>query len=327
MIELFRKNLFINSVLLLPYTFLIRLKSLIEPKAYTLSANDGILNEFIFSWISSPLLQNILACVLIFLQGALLNRIFIKNRISHESTLLPGMFYILFVSILPQFLGLNPVIIGNTFLLFAMSEMLKTYKKPRAAGQIFNTGFFISVGSLFYFSYLAFVVFGIIGIMSLRSFKVAERLQLICGAITPLFLMGSWMYFREALPKFYPDYFTFNIGVFNQLSSDQYTWITIGIFVLIIVLIVFGYNGFTMKKSIQVQKKIDVMYWIILVSILSPFLVNKLSEAHFIVVLAPIAGLFALLFLRIRNKITMEMIHLLMLGAVFFMHFYLFPAG
>ena len=325
MIELFRKNLFINSILLLPYVLLIRLKSLLNPNVYSLSANDGILNEFIFTWISSPLFQNIIACVLIFLQAALLNRIFIKNRISNESTLLPGMFYILFMSILPGFLGLNPILIGNTFLLIAISEMLKTYKKPRASGQIFNTGFFISVASLFYFPFLAFVIFGIVGIMSLRSFKIGERLQLICGAFIPLFLMGSWMYFLKTLSKFYPDYFSLNFGVFNQFVSSQYTWITIGVFMMIITLVVLGYNGFTMKKSIQVQKKIDVLYWTVLVSFLSVFLVDSITESHFIVVIAPISGLFALLFLRIRNKMTMELIHLMMLAGVFVMHFYLFP--
>ena len=325
MIELFRKNLFINSILLLPYTLLIRLKSLLDPEAYALSANEGILNEFVFTWISSPLAQNILACILIFLQAALLNRIFIKNRISNESTLLPGMFYILFTSVLPGFLGFNPILIGNTFLLIAISEMLKTYKKPRAATQIFNTGFFISIASLFYLPYLAFVVFGIIGIMSLRSFKLGERLQLICGAIIPLFLMGSWMYYSKNLNKFYPDYFSVNINVFSQFVSDQYTWITMGVFIAGIVLVVFGYNGFTMKKSIQVQKKIDVLYWIVLVSVLSIFLGSQLTESHFMVVIAPVAGLFALLFLRIRNKITMELVHLLFVAGVFFIHFYLFP--
>ena len=183
----------------------------------------------------------------------------------------------------------------------------------------------MSVASLFYFPFLAFVIFGIVGIMSLRSFKIGERLQLICGAFIPLFLMGSWMYFLKTLSKFYPDYFSLNLSVFNQFVSSQYTWITMGVFMMIIILVVLGYNGFTMKKSIQVQKKIDVLYWTVLVSALSVFLVDNITESHFIVVIAPISGLFALLFLRIRNKMTMELIHLMMLAGVFVMHFYLFP--
>ncbi|MBK7008591.1 MAG: hypothetical protein IPH36_08150 [Saprospiraceae bacterium] len=43
MISLFRRNIFINSILLLPYLFLIRIKTLVEPTNTVADELDGTL--------------------------------------------------------------------------------------------------------------------------------------------------------------------------------------------------------------------------------------------------------------------------------------------
>lgn len=94
MIELFRKNLAINSLLLLPYAILLRIHSLLYPVSTVDIGSNGI-QESILTFFSGPLSQNIAATLLVFLQAVFINRLAIVNRLSSEITLLPGLVYII----------------------------------------------------------------------------------------------------------------------------------------------------------------------------------------------------------------------------------------
>ncbi len=321
MIAIFRKNLFINSLLLLPYCFLLRIQFLLNPTKYTITESDGWLVQWFFNIPVSALGQNIIACILIFLQGAFINRIIIKNRIAHEATLLPGMFFILFSSFLSGFHGLSPLVLANTFFLFALVELMSTYKKPRAASFIFNTGFFISLAALIYTPYVIFLLFALIGLISLRSFKLVERLQLIIGAIAPYFLMGSWFYFKSRFDEFFSTCFAFNgnnfLNIFNFQNSDYSPLL----FSVLIVIVILGYNGFTMKKSIQVQKKIEVLFWALFISFFSIFFIRDLQLLHIQIIIPALAPLFAMVFIRIKNNVGLELLHMLFVIGLFVLHF------
>ena len=142
MLSLFRQNLFFNSLLLLPYTILIRIHSLIHPESYISSEIEGWLNSSIFSQLQSvPIVQSILAILLIFLQAVSINFILNRHRLSLRPNLFPGAFYVLLVSLSSEHLFLNPVLFANVFFLIAIVNLFKTYRVARVSGAIFNCAF------------------------------------------------------------------------------------------------------------------------------------------------------------------------------------------
>lgn len=325
MLALFRQNLFINSVLLLPYTFIVRIHSLIYPQVYASTEVDGWFNCSAFSWLSEmPRTQAVLAILLIFLQAASLNYILNKNRLSLRPNLFPGVFYILFVSIAREYLVLNPILLGNVFIIIMLVNLYKTYRVAQCSGAIFNIGFFIAVASSFYFPYLTYLIPCFIGLLMLRSFRIKERFQYVIGALTFLYLLFSMFFYFGLTPDFYLNYFKSNMR-FPQLSSNGIQiYIPILLFALAIVSVVFNYYSLRKKKSIQSQKKIDILYWLLIFSPIMILFWNRIDVYSLLVLAIPLSILTGILIYRIKNQLLSEVLHLIIVIGVISFHFGLF---
>jgi len=81
--------------------------------------DDNLLQRLVFNNISDALIQNIVANLLIFVHVLLINYICIKHKLSREITLFSGLFYVLFVSLLPDNMVLSNALIANTFIIIA----------------------------------------------------------------------------------------------------------------------------------------------------------------------------------------------------------------
>ena len=138
MLEFFRRNLFLNSLLLLPYTLLVRIESLMHADQPSYASELSPFIAWFNDLIPSILTQNILACLLVFLQAVYINRIVVKHRMGSQITLWPGLVYILLCSIIPQCTYLSAVLIAYSFILAAFSDIFKIYKRPFAVNFIFR---------------------------------------------------------------------------------------------------------------------------------------------------------------------------------------------
>ncbi len=322
MIEFFRRNVFFNSLMLLPYTVLIRIKSILQPQAYDLKPWDGYLNDLLYSSITSPLLQNILAILLIFIQAAFLNRIVVKNRLTHEQTLIPGVMLIILHSILPPFLVLSPIIIANFFILISLSEIMGSYKKYQNSTHIYNAGFMVGLASLFFLPYLTFFLVALAGFLTMGSFKVVKRLQLLLGTLTPIYLLAAWLYFNGNLSTLYPEFLKVGNGlIFYFTDFNIPKIILIATITLISLSAVLSYYKFTMKKSIQAQKKIDIFYWALMAAVIAGVITYQFTDVHILLFSLPLAMFVALYLLKLRSGLVPEIIHIGMLGLLYSLHF------
>ena len=198
MFELFRKNYFINTLLLIPYAVILRVHTFIWPDRYAYVYNgNNVFLEWIYSYLSSPLIQSIIGTSLVIGHAIYLNRIYVKNRIPNEFTLFPGALYILLVSSNEFLIQLSPELMGLTFVIIMISQMFKTYKNQKGSVHIFNTGFFACLAFLLNPGLIWALVYGFIGLMILRSFKTVEKLQFLSGILTPMFLSFCILYFLK----------------------------------------------------------------------------------------------------------------------------------
>ena len=322
MLEFFKRNLFLNSIMLLPYTLLVRIESLMhaDQPAY---ASD--LSPFI-AWVNellpSILSQNILACVLVFLQAVYINKIVVKHRLNNIITLWPGLVYILLCSIVPQCTYLSAVLIANSFILAAFSDIFKIYKRPFAVKYIFNSGVFISIAAMIYPPYIAYLLAGFIGLAIIRSFKTKEMLQYLSGVLVQFILYGSWTFylgvFQEKMGALMEGKFGFPSDI---IPKDTIGYIFLGLILLFIVIAIFSYGSYSMKKSIQVQKKIDILFWMILSAMIALFINDHLTVDHLLMLSVPLGILLSMNLLKIKGAIFPELIHLGFLILIFVLHF------
>lgn len=322
MLEIFRKNLFINNILLLPYIFILRLNTLLNPVGYKPHQAESILMDLLYEFLPNALIQNIIANILIFIQVLLINQIFIKNRISKEITLFAGLLYILFVSLISDNNLLSPILIANTFIIVALANLLNTYKLPNATVYIFNTGFFIGVASAIYTPYFAFILFGIIALLLLRSFKILEKLQFFIGISLPYFFLFTYKYWNDI--KFADLDFVKEIFFrFPVLNSDILFifYVSVIFLFLCVAFAVFNYPSFTSKKSIQSQKKIEIVYWFMLFTLVSFFIFKTNSTYHLISLALPLSILIGIYLSDSKRIIFNELVHIFVIALIFITQF------
>jgi len=322
MLGIFRQNLFINSVLLLPYTFLLRIHSLLYPKVYVSNELDGWINYNVFSFLMDyPRLQATIAIFIIFFQAVCINYIVNKHRLTIRPNLFPGLIYILLTSFHKEFLVLNPILFANLFLLLALINLMKTYRITKCHGAIFNTSFFICLASLLYFPYIGMLVAGFIGLVMLRSFGFQEKMQFMAGMMVLFYLLFVLLYYLGGHNLFFYSYLLGNLPLpsYDNYSIDAI--ILLGLFLIMVAITIFHYYSNRKKKSIQAQKKIDVLYWMIIVSPLFVIFWSELGILHMSILTLPLSFLLAMSLYRMSNKFLAELIHLgTVLGIIFF-HF------
>lgn len=322
MIELFKNNQFFITLLMIPYTFLIRINSWINPKAYAVQEYDTPFAAYIFNEvIPSPIWQSLLACFLVFLTANFLNRLVIQNRMSKAQTLLPGLFYILITAGMPSGMILSPAMISVCFIVLSLLNLFRTYKNKESAVHIFNAGFYTGIATLIYPASLFLWFFCFIALLNLRSFKVSEIIISLSGLLVPFLLLGTYYYWNDEYGLIY-NYFQLDkgiIGVFSQFSLE--TGLYLLSIAIIVVYTILRYNTYTMKTAIQVQKKVDIMYWLMLFSLLMLFFTNGISATHFTILAIPFAFFIGVSYEKIKNGMVAELLHVGIIVAVLFSQF------
>ncbi len=317
MLSIFRTNQAAFSIFLLIYAVVLR-------SAYFLNAfpvdmaNDGVLSLWMKDWFGNGYIAaGIVAILVIFLQAVLLNTLVNKYRLFREVTLFPGLFYILIVSAVQDFLPLSSILLGNTFLILAIYNLLSIFKAKKCADGIFNTGLFIGTAALFYNAFAFFLFLGLIGLLVLRTVKLKEVLMLIAGYVLPFIFASTYYFWYDQLGEYWNSYFfmQFNFLDFRWAGG----WNTYYKLIILMLLFLVGlFNRYTFEKSYQTRSFMNIFYTTLLLSGLTFLFQENIQISHFLIIATPLSILMAASFLGM-SKVTAELIHL-----IFFMGIMLF---
>lgn len=319
MLSFFRTNQIFLSILLVFYILLLRFSTFLEHPFQWIPSGQGVFAVEVYSFMGSQSMwAQILAIVLLLIQGFMVNLLSINNRLTNEVNLFPGVFYILSSCLVPDMLYLSPVLLGNTFMMIALLELFGTYKKNNCADKIFNAGFWIGIASLFYFSFAFYLILLMAGLNILRAFKIQERLMALIGLLVPYILVGFYFYWFDRFDEFWATQVSDNLGFFN-LGIGQRNWASTVNILIFAALLIFtiGNNGlFLSKKNIQAQKKISILYWVLISAGIGAIFQNGLTFEH-LMCFAPAFGVFlAISFTEMKNQWAESIHFLIVLGAL-----------
>ncbi len=321
-VTIFKKNLFFNSLLLLPFAMIMRLYSLVFANSLKPVEQGGVLYDLLLQVLpSNHLFQSVLSIFIVFFEAVLINRLVIKNRFSRDITLLPGMFFIILVSIKPSMQVLSPVMIGLIFVIQSFINLFKTYKKYNSERYLFNAGFYLGISILFYSDYIYLLIPLFFSLLSIRTFKLRELLQMISGLLLVAYFYAFGLYWYEkplALPEI-------NFG-FSPISiSNIYDYFILGFYSFLILNTVVSLRKFVIKKSIQSQKKINIIFSILIFSVVAFFFVQVDDIFNYLYLIAFALSFFtAMIFLRIKNNLILEIVTLVLVFAILIYHFQLY---
>lgn len=310
----------LSSIFLIFYILVLRFSVFVDYYDENLfnwnPSGEGILGYLLYNWIGpQTILAHVLSVLLLVIQGFLINSIVIGNRLSNEANLFPGVFYVLVCCLMPDFLYLSPVLIGNTFILIALIEMFSTYKANSSADRIFNIGFWTGIASLFYFPFLFFYILINVGLNVLRAFNIKERLIATIGLLTPYFLCWMYYYIVDQDNYFWETQVSSNLS-FLSFGGDGVTgWDTYlksGLFVIAIIFVIINNGAYLMKRNIQAQKKISILYWIMFSTFIGALFQFNLAFEHLIMLAPPLSVFLAFTFSNFKKPFA-EALHFLIL--------------
>jgi hypothetical protein len=283
---------------------------------------DTPVAKYVFNdLLVSPILQSLVACVVVFLTANFINRHIIQNRLSKHLTLLPGLFFILITAGMPGGIICSPAMLSACFLMLGMFNISRIYKTSEAPVRIFNTGIYFAIATILYPANVFFWVFGVIALLILRSFKISELMILTSGMFVPLFLLGTYYYWNGNLLLMW-EYFQFDSGILGLfLNLDLNTIMYLSAIGITAIYSIVRYNTYTMKSSIQVQKKIDIIYWFMLFCLLIMFFINGVSFTHLVILAIPYAMFIGLSYEKMKSSFIAEMIHIGLIVIILFAQF------
>ena len=216
---------------------------------------------------------------------------------------------------------------ANFFYILALFELLGIYKKANCATNLFNSGLWIAVGSLFYPSYLVLFILAIGVLNTLRSLKFGDILIVFSGILLPYIYVLVYSYWTDQLSLFLGQNFPIHLGIPEiHLPDPVLYYISIVFFAGLVLVILFSWGGFLAKNVIQVQKKINILYVALFFSVLAPFLVDRVSLDLFLFLAVPLGILTSFSFTNMPSQ-RAEVIHLIWVAGLLYFHFLVFSGA
>jgi len=303
---LFRKNLFINLILLLLFTAALRSYFFISGESAKV---DWIFNQVIDlnSLLGSNIIQVIASIILIGSQGILLSNYVTEHRLSRELSVITGAIFILFVSSILEPKSFSVILIANLFCVLSFGSLFKIYKRYKPIATIFNSGFYLAIATVFYIPYIIFFIPLIFGLLSLRSFNLKEFFQLLSGFICAYFLISVLLFNLDGLSFYYEHI----VRGFSWLSFDFSNLLgeVKMILLTITTVILFTFqNSLRKKKKFDAIKKIELVYWALFLGFLILFFTHSDTNDNLILLSCPVAILGGLIMESKDKKMVKEFV-------------------
>lgn len=314
MLELFRKDQPLGYIFLLIYTILLRVPTFISETNWSPLASSAF-SDLVYNLTGyTSLGAQITGTVLIFIHAVIINFMVAENRITRDNSLFPGLFYVLFSTLLPDFNYLSPALMANTFIILALYNIFNSYKKSGNSGEVFNAGIFIGVSMLFDFSYVVFLVCGFVGLLIVRSFRLVERIQYLVGFMIPVFLGGTYYFWMGHINDFFLT-FTTNIKWLDWAGNvNNLLFLKVGILCFLMLFVIFNYSNYGKKNNVHAMRKVDVLFWFLIFPLVTFLFQSGIRLDHALITAAPMGILLGFSVLNIQNKMISEVVHLVLIS-------------
>jgi len=157
----------------------------------------------------------------VFVQAILFTNIVNNNRSFIERNYLPGLLYILMMSLSFDSNKLSPALLATTFLLFAINSLFKHIDNGNTSSErIFEIGLFLGLGTLFYHPFPVFLFWALLSLIMFTPVKFNKILLLLLGFMLPILVMILFFYLAGSLEQFYEMWVLNTFGLKFLRASD-----------------------------------------------------------------------------------------------------------
>lgn len=322
-LRILKSNQPINYFLIVLFGLLLWSASLMKPQLYSFfpGENENILFKPIHNLLENSLLaESIVSLLLLIVLAVLVQQLNNRFLFIRIRTMLPALMFVLMVGGYTQLHTLHPVYFAAIFLLIAIYAMFNTLDKSKPYSEIFNSGFWLAVGSLFYLNLILLLPAFLLGMVVLsREYRWRIFIINILGFLLPFFFAISYAIlteqFLELLKIFEQNLISANKYFESNFSVHIFLAFIIFLTLLGSIKIIQQYDS----KKVSSRKYFTVFFIIFIFSMFAFFLSPSTSKEMLIIIAIPVCFLVSNLLAFMKSRFWSELIFTLLLGMVVFM--------
>jgi hypothetical protein len=174
-------------------------RDLYDGTAPLAAAAAGVLQ---LAWSRPLVLYRAAALGILLVQALRFNTVLNRADVHPERGYLAGLTYLVVASLTSDLDTLSPLLIGHTFIIFALSALLPTSREGYDNRRLFRAGFLIGIAALCYLPLAFFVLLGFFAVLIFAANSFRSALLLVCGFLSPYALVATVFLYVGALPNF-----------------------------------------------------------------------------------------------------------------------------
>gem|GEM_PF-435448 len=174
-------------------------RDLYDGTAPLAAAAAGLLE---LAWSRPVLLYRAAALGLLLVQALRFNAVLNRADVHPERGYLAALTYLVVGSLSADLDALSPLLIGHTFIIFALSALLPTSREGYDNRRLFRAGFLVGLAALCYLPLALFVALGLFAVLIFAANSFRSSLLLVCGFLSPYALLATVFLYVGALPNF-----------------------------------------------------------------------------------------------------------------------------
>jgi hypothetical protein len=266
----------------------------------------------------------VIALVLVLFQAFYFNYILNKNEIISKNSWIFSLFYMLLMSLLPQFLVFHPMMIGMTIIVIVFEKIFNLYKSNNALAINFDIGLLISLAALFYFPLIVVYLLYMIALIILKPFAWRDWIVGLMGLVLPFFFMFTYYFLTDQFQYLTATFYDENIN--NQIDwwrlIPRGFSITIAYVSILLALAVFQLTGNFGKNVIRIRNLQQVLLIFIIVGGILLLITRDTHLFRFTILCLPFAFLLTYYFTTVKKIWYAEVLFWLLIANMVY-NFYL----
>lgn len=296
-----------NAPAKIDFTYLEPFARMLAPKAY--------------HYDFPPLVNIVLAALLVFGQALLVNRLANQFGLLGKPSFLPALMYVTLSGLFTPFLVLSPPLVCNFLLIWMLYKLFDLYKGDDAKSITYDLGMIVAVGSLIYFPFIYLFLSIWAALLLFRPFYWREWVIGIMGYATVFFFLAVIYYLRNRLSGF-SDIWTPLASKFpTHVSITSYNYLLLIPIVIILVLGAVRIQQVFFRSYVQIRKSFQLLFVVFLITGLSFYVKAQFSLTHFLLCVVPLSIYFAYYFLYAGVRWFYESLYFILLAGIVYFQF------
>ncbi len=251
----------------------------------------------------SPFAHHVFSSLLIIFQAGLFNRILLRNKAFEENNYLPAFFYVIVALSIPDFMSLSPQLISMTFILKALSSVLRRIDNQATDELFLNSGLYVGTAAMIYLPAAIFFFVFLFSLIVFSSAIIRRHLLYFFGFTLVIGLCAVYFLWRGDI--YYFTEFFLRQGLLIEAEQLLSVWEIVHIAGFIIaVFLIAVIKALSSSRLTNFQQRVQQVIWFMFLGgIVCFFLANKKTGLELLYMTPLLAYFLSHYFMLIKRRL------------------------